>query len=303
MGSWGAGLYSVDFAADLRGAIKAVARLPFEPDRLVGILCESEPGAANHPDDEDHTTFWLVVADQFAKRGIVCAAVTDRALAVIDEGRDLAMLAKLGMDAPGLAKRRKQLAELRARLAAPVAAKPRAVLKQPQPYVFAVGDLVIYPASGGKCINPYFPSKDKIPDWQQDSWGAALIVANGRAFDFLAWYRPLALADALPAKPDLAGLRVPARWLLRRPGTCSAAHVRKMEMETLATLPLDPEKLARHFPAMRPGTAYAVDDISIANQLGTGPDTLADLMAKPQPPQWKRQLYPPLTRLDEVLSG
>src|SRR5262249_6980629 len=172
MGSWGAGLYSGDFAADLRGAVKAVARLPFEPDRLVEILRESEPGAANNPDDEDHTTFWLVVADQFAKRSIDCRSVRDRALAIIDEGRGPALLAKLGMDAPGLAKRRKQLAELRARLAAPVAAKPRAVLKQPQAYVFAVGDLVIYPASGGKCINPYFPSKDKIPEWQQDGWGA-----------------------------------------------------------------------------------------------------------------------------------
>ncbi len=301
MGAWGAALYSGDFAADLRGTVKAVARLPFEPDRLVEILCESEPGAANDPADEDHTTFWLVVADQFAKRGIVCASVRDRALAIIDEERDLAMLAKLGMDAPGLAKRRKQLAELRARLTAPFAAKSRTVLKQPQPYVFSVGDLVIYPASGGKCINPYFPSKEKIPDWQQDGWGAALIVASGRAFDFLAWYRPLVLGLALPAKPDLAGLRAPARWLLRRPGTCSAAHVRKMEMATLATLPLDAEKLARHFPAMRPGTAYAVDDISIANVLSA--DGPADLMAKPQPPLWKRQLYPPLASLGEILAG
>jgi hypothetical protein len=55
MGTWGAGLYSGDLAMDLRGTIGAVARLPFDSDRLVEILCESEAGAANNPDDEEHT--------------------------------------------------------------------------------------------------------------------------------------------------------------------------------------------------------------------------------------------------------
>jgi hypothetical protein len=65
MGTWGAGLYSGDLAMDLRSTIGAVTRLPFEGDRLVEILCEAEPGAANNPEDEEHTVFWLVVADQF----------------------------------------------------------------------------------------------------------------------------------------------------------------------------------------------------------------------------------------------
>jgi hypothetical protein len=72
MGTWGASLYAGDFAMDLRGTIGAVARLPFDADRLLDILCESEPAAADKPDDEDHTIFRLVVADQFAKRAIVC---------------------------------------------------------------------------------------------------------------------------------------------------------------------------------------------------------------------------------------
>ena len=72
MGVWGAGLYSGDFAKDLRSTISAVARLPFDSDKLVDILCETEPRAASNPDDEAHTSFWLIVADQFAKRGIVC---------------------------------------------------------------------------------------------------------------------------------------------------------------------------------------------------------------------------------------
>jgi len=35
MGAWGVGLYSNDFALDLRGSVKAVARLPFEPGKLL----------------------------------------------------------------------------------------------------------------------------------------------------------------------------------------------------------------------------------------------------------------------------
>ncbi len=72
MGVWGTGLYSGDFALDLRSTIRAVARLPFDGDKLVDILSETNPEAARNPDDSHHSTFWLVVGDQFAKRGIRC---------------------------------------------------------------------------------------------------------------------------------------------------------------------------------------------------------------------------------------
>jgi hypothetical protein len=109
MGVWGVGLYSGDFAADLRSTIGAVARLPFDNDRLLDILCETDPAAANHADDPDHTTFWLIVADQFAKRAIVCDRARDNAMTIIDTGSDIARLAQLGMTPPDLAKRRKTL--------------------------------------------------------------------------------------------------------------------------------------------------------------------------------------------------
>jgi hypothetical protein len=38
MGAWGVGLYSTDFAVDLRGTVGAVSRLPFEGDGLLEIL-------------------------------------------------------------------------------------------------------------------------------------------------------------------------------------------------------------------------------------------------------------------------
>ena len=116
MGVWGTGLYSGDFAKDLSSATRAVAQLPFAGERLADLLCSVEPGAANNASDEDHTTFWLVVADQFAKRGIVCERVRQRALEIIDGGEDVGMLSRLGLDAAGLKKRGKILAELREKI-------------------------------------------------------------------------------------------------------------------------------------------------------------------------------------------
>ncbi len=93
MGAWGIGLYSSDFAQDLGGAVKAVARLPFPPEALLRYLATTEPGSADNPKDEDHTVFWLTVADQFARRGIDCPAAQERAMAIIADGADLAMMA------------------------------------------------------------------------------------------------------------------------------------------------------------------------------------------------------------------
>src|SRR6478736_9042697 len=112
MGTWGAGLYSADVALDLRATIAALLRLPFEQERIVEVLCESEQKAADDPRDEDHTTFWLVLADQFARRGLVSARVREKALDIIDNDRDLAMLAARGMKEPALRKRAATLQKL-----------------------------------------------------------------------------------------------------------------------------------------------------------------------------------------------
>src|SRR5689334_6569972 len=118
MGVWGSRLYGGDFALDLRAAVKAVAQLPFEGDRLLDILIEIEPSAAANQGDEDHTTFWLVLADQFAKRGVSCDRVRDRALQIIDSGQDTEMLRSLGMKTSDLEKRRVVLSEVRDRITA-----------------------------------------------------------------------------------------------------------------------------------------------------------------------------------------
>jgi hypothetical protein len=275
MGVWSTGLYSGDFALDLRSTIRAVARLPYDGDKLLEILCETEPGAANSLDDEDHSTFWLVTADQFAKRGVVSERARERASTIIDNGSDIAMLEKLGMDPAGLRKRSKVLEELRARIAAPASGKPRSVLKKPQPYLMDVGDVLIYPTCEGKCINPYFASKERDRGWKgQDGWSAMVIVDRGRAFEFLVWYRPLTLALAMRDKPTLVALHQEMLWKFRNTGTCPPSHFKKMEFEKIGVLAIDRAKLGRIFPDMRPGTSAAINDISIANSLSIGPYTL-----------------------------
>lgn len=186
MGVSGTGLYSGDFAMDLRSAVSAVVRLPYDGEKLADILCESQPIAASKPDDEDYSTFWLVIADQFAKRGIVCNRVRDRTLAMIDSGVDTAMLEKRGMNPSDLRKRQKVLKEIRERITAPcVLKKPRPVLKRPQELLMDIGDVLVYPTFGGRCINPYFASRelDRLgtmsPSWKQDGWSAMVIVDRG----------------------------------------------------------------------------------------------------------------------------
>src|SRR5207248_8201314 len=97
MGAWGAGLYSSDMAADMRAVIKSALRIPFDEDRIVDILRDCERRAADDSGSEDHTTFWLVLADQFEKRGVAHASTREKAIAIIDRGDDLTMMEKLGM--------------------------------------------------------------------------------------------------------------------------------------------------------------------------------------------------------------
>src|SRR5205085_6224095 len=99
--------------------------------------------------DEDHTTFWLALADQFEKRGVAHTPTRDKAISIIDRGEDLDMMEKRGMKQADLRKRGAKLAELRARLAAvPRASKPRATIKAPEPYVLDVGVLYACPVRG-----------------------------------------------------------------------------------------------------------------------------------------------------------
>jgi hypothetical protein len=269
MGAWGIGLYSSDFALDLRGSVKAVTRLPFAPDRLLEFLCTAEPAAANNAKDSDHTIFWLTVADQFAKRGIECARARDRALAIIADGADLAAMAALGMDEKSLVKRRAMLEQLRGRITTPIQPKTRAVLKAPQKLLLAVGEVLTYPICKGKPINPYTVGKKFafVKAWKQDGWGAFVVAERGLMFEYLAWYRPLVITEPSLAEPTLADLKQPRMWVLRNPGTMNARHYVNLSLKSLGCMSIDLDKLYSTFPKRMSPMSCVVSDISIANNM------------------------------------
>jgi len=232
MGAWGIGLYSGDFARDLKTTISAVCRLPLDEGPLVDAICQSAPRAATDPADEDHTIFWLVLADQFEKRLIFSERVRQTALDIIDGGNDAATMQAVGMKAADIRKRADKLAELRARLLAqPEASSERKTIKAPEPYVFDLYGVYAYPTRGGAPINAYMPAKrfDRAA-WHPDGFGLMLVVGRGRAFGYLAWYSAVKAAEIAPAVPDREALVGSVRWAATFYGTCNSAHFRKLEL-------------------------------------------------------------------------
>jgi hypothetical protein len=274
MGAWGVGLYSSDFALDLRSSVGAVARLPFEPDRLLDLLQAVQPTAANDPKDPDHTLFWLVTADQFAKRGVDCPRARGQALGIIASGSDLEAMRVLGLDSSSLKKRSALLEDLRSRLADPLPpARPRAVLKAPQKLLLEAGEVVIYPICKGKPINPYAVGKEWawVKAWRQDAWGALVVAERGLVFGFLAWYRPLVITDPFWSEPALADLMVPRTWSLGSPGTLTTRHYRNMQMRSVGRISIDGVRMEDRLPNRGSPLRCVVSDISLCNTIAVGP--------------------------------
>lgn len=270
MGTWGTGLYANDFAEDFKDSIKAVAKLPLNPAELVELLRQSNVDIADNPQDEDHTAFWLVLADQFHKRGIDVPSLFQRAYQIIDSGADLEMVASLGMSDSDLKKRKKMLEGLKAALSLPVPDKARKTISGPEPFLLNVGDLVVYPvSSSGYPPNPYMSQAMIAEHWDHSGWGAMVIAACGRAFGYLAWYWPIVLEKAKPLskKPDAASLLLEKKWQVSLPGTCSKSHFKKMQLETVRSVSISEAKVRRLLKDVANADEYAMNDISIANAI------------------------------------
>src|SRR5690349_5984675 len=160
MSAWAFGLYSGDFAKDLKATIAAICRLPLDGEALVDAICQSEQSASTDPTDPDYTIFWLVLADQFEKRRIFSPRAHETALGIIDGGNDAAAMQALGMKPADMRRRTVQLTALRARLhAQPQASGERKTIKEPEPYVFELHGVYAYPTRDGSPVNPYLSAK------------------------------------------------------------------------------------------------------------------------------------------------
>jgi hypothetical protein len=236
MGTWGTGLYSDDDALDLRSTISAVCRLPLEAERLVELLEELNPSSRD-PTDEGYSTFWLVLADQFHNRGIRSTA-TERAIAIIASGSDLAMLARLGMSDSDLRQRKAVLAKLACKLASTKTKAHRNVLRRPQPLLFRAGDVLAFPVDRqGNCSNPYM-SEAGESRFEPVGWDACLVVSSGLALDYLAWYEVATTTGPWASRPSVhqvMGDLSPHRST--GVGTMSKCHVARMRLELLGRVP------------------------------------------------------------------
>src|SRR5262249_18727684 len=139
-------------------------------------------------------------------------------------------------------------------------------------------------------INPYFKSKTLIRQstkggtrsWTADGWGALVVVERGRAFDYLSWYRAVVAAHSTIARPSLETiLSSDVQWRLGRPGTITALHLKRMEIETIGHVAIDAARLNALFPKRPGGRSYAISDISIANVMNTIPARAEDVSQRP----------------------
>jgi hypothetical protein len=276
VGSWGAGLYADDFALDLRADVSGIARLPISGDEILGLLRASAGEAAESPGNDEHARFWLVVADQFQKRGIPCPEVTRKALDIIDTGADVKTLADLGMAAPALRKRAATLRELRVRLAADTPPRARNVLKKPQHLIMRPGEVYAYPTSGGEPYNPYFTSAERelyerASHWKADGWGAMVILKAEVAYGYLTWYLPLIVRKEMTQKPALESLRNEP-WTRQRPGTCSPAHFKRLGLEQIGSVSIGETVLTQLACSNDVGARAALLDVSIASCMDVASD-------------------------------
>lgn len=197
MGAWGGGLYGSDFACDVRATIEGVLKAPISDDELV-----AEIAGAHRCDGDDHVDafdYWLVLADQFERRGFHRKDVFDRAIAIIEGGEDLSALEALEASASTLARRRKDTAKLLERLRNPRPAKQRRPLKAPQPLLFAPGEALVWPTDKGQHIAPWVPG-----GFKQDGWGFGIVTDVGHVFGVLAFHAVQALKWRKPDRPSIA---------------------------------------------------------------------------------------------------
>lgn len=269
MGAWGSGLYACDIAKDLKSTVSAVLKLPFPEERLVEILEETFPEASQQTDHEEHTIFWLVLADQFHKRNVAADSVFQKATEIIESGADAQLPQHLEFSEAEQKKRAKALNKLRDKLSEPVANKPRKTINKPQPLLMNLGDVFVYPiVETGGCFNPYF-AKAK---WDRAAWSAATIITCGHVFEYLAYYCPIVITSRLNGDdpPNAADIHNVPGWRLGRPGTCSSSHFKRMQLQIIDRVQIDPAKLAKCFPDIRHGSYAAINDISISNWLNVG---------------------------------
>lgn len=267
MGAWGGELYGSDFALDLKGIIKGVLRVPLSDDEVLAEIWASHGEGAVEADALD---YWLVLADQFERRGIRRQDIFERAIAIVEAGEDVAMLEELEAEPKTIAKRRKETTKLVERLRDPRPAKARRPLKKPQPLLFEPGEALTWPTDWGNSINPYVPEEDlwRLGGFTQDGWGFGIVTEAGHHYQVLAYYAVQVLKWRRAERPS-PELAVHCPRSAHHYGTMSELHLKRTRVERLGRVP-DEALGPRPEPdvARRSSRRAALVDIGLSDVFG-----------------------------------
>jgi hypothetical protein len=258
MGTWGPALFDDDNALDLKDTLKLICKVPLPGDRLLdalkGIYGDCDPS------DEEGALFWLVTADQFERRGIECQQATSTALSIIENGSDLKFAGEKGADEAFLRKRAVALAELAKRLKAPRGFRPRLPPRKLPAMVVSTGEIHAFPTMNGYAWTPW--RLDEQGPFTPDGWGALVVLATGRAFDWLPWVavasltvepdRKPTLQDALRARLIFHSQTAGAGRYIPKP-----SHARNMGLELVVRTVLDEQLVEPHLSKW--GVAWAIE--------------------------------------------
>ena len=248
MGAWGPGLYQDDEALDLKNTISLLSNMPADGDRILEILLANQPEPPTF-DRDGGPAFWLVVADQFERRGIRCHLACERARTAIDAGEDLRDLKAREMDDRDLRKRAKVLEALKARLVSPRPLRPRPSGYRKPPMVVSPGEVFAFPSMQGESMNPWSgrePFQIYGGRFEPDGWGVLLILCTGRAYDWFPWCTYSTLSVWSEREPTLAEAR-DARLssMSARRGVPRARHLARIGARLLGRLHLADARVER----------------------------------------------------------
>ena len=122
---------------------------------------------------------------------------------------------------------------------------------RPPPRIVEAGDVLAFPTMRTASLNPWCrPSQDPWPvsghgPFVQDGWGAMLILATGRAYDWFPWcsYGRLSLTSS--AEPTLGGARGSRLLIVEtaQVGIPRKQHLKRIGALPLGRLPLDMKKV------------------------------------------------------------
>ena len=258
MGAWGEGLYDDDFTCDVRDSISMLSKMPATGDEIIKILTE-QYGPVRDLADDGVPGFWMVVADQFSKKGIESKEAVSNALDAIDSGADIRDLQARGMEEKGLKSRLKVHAKLKDVIANPKPASKRRVAKSPPKLVVRDGEIFAYPTMNGKGLNAWFSNWEEAK-FVPDGWGSMLITSTGREYEWFPWatYVPV---NTDPAKKPTINDVLKAKTLLSDgAGYCipKKSHITKMGMEKLGEVRLNQDAVEDLLKSQRNTAKQAV---------------------------------------------